>query len=182
MSGTAVITLPSELFAPAESLYFEGKLDMDFLHTQVDDYRFVTPLSWQVNVTNTGGSFLVLGSVQVEAQTSCARCLSPVSLTLDGEIEAYFLENPDEDIPEEIGEDEINILPENHEIDMVPLITQALLLALPLVPLCSPDCKGICPHCGANLNEGPCKCSEDKDEISDDNPFAVLKNIDFSDN
>ena len=52
----------------------------------------------------------------------------------------------------------------------------------PFVVLCQPDCKGLCPHCGANLNRETCDCAvraEEERVMSDDNPFAALKNLTF---
>ena len=69
------------------------------------------------------------------------------------------------------------MLSESHAIDLVPLVEQALLLELPLVPLCDDDCRGLCPRCGANLNEGPCQC--DDGPVGEDNPFAALKDFKF---
>ncbi|MCQ5072305.1 YceD family protein, partial [Adlercreutzia sp. DFI.6.23] len=63
---------------------------------------------------------------------------------------------------------------------LVPLILAALLLEVPLVPLCDDDCKGLCPQCGANLDEGPCGCSRDEADV-EASPFAALKNFDFGD-
>jgi uncharacterized protein len=45
--------------------------------------------------------------------------------------------------------------------------------------LCEEDCKGLCPTCGADLNEGPCAC-DSSDDIDPDNPFAVLRNLKFN--
>jgi uncharacterized protein len=45
-----------------------------------------------------------------------------------------------------------------HEIDLNPDIRQDIILDYPINPLCKPDCKGLCPKCGKNLNEGKCKC------------------------
>ena len=81
--------------------------------------------------------------------------------------------------PDDLEGDEFEYLPENRVIDMTPLIEQALLLELPLVPLCADDCKGICPRCGANLNEGPCSCAEAAP--AEDGPFAALRNLKLED-
>ena len=62
---------------------------------------------------------------------------------------------------------------------MAPLIQAALLVDLPLVPLCVDDCKGLCPRCGANLNEGSCACDSVDEQPFKENPFAVLKDYDF---
>ena len=59
----------------------------------------------------------------------------------------------------------------------------ALLLEIPLIPLCDDDCKGLCSTCGANLNEGPCGCApgDDADFEMAKNPFAALAGFEFSD-
>jgi uncharacterized protein len=44
-----------------------------------------------------------------------------------------------------------------------PLVRDALLLELPLAPLCREDCRGLCAHCGADLNDGPCDCAPPRD-------------------
>ena len=44
------------------------------------------------------------------------------------------------------------------EVDLAPLLREAMILALPTRPLCSEDCQGLCPHCGGNRNQGACSC------------------------
>ena len=79
------------------------------------------------------------------------------------------------------GWDEFDVLPADKVIDLEPLITAALLLEFPLIPLCDEECKGLCPQCGANLNEGPCGCepAADDDDDMPPNPFAALKDFPF---
>jgi len=74
---------------------------------------------------------------------------------------------------EEIPEDEREPLFVDSIFDLTELLRQSILLALPMRPLCSEECKGLCPHCGANLNEGPCGCPTDLDA----NPFAALAKL-----
>ncbi|MFR1639226.1 MAG: YceD family protein [Eggerthellaceae bacterium] len=72
------------------------------------------------------------------------------------------------------------MLPDDHVIDLEPLVKAALLLEFPLVPLCDEDCKGLCASCGANLNEGPCECAPDEEgDEAPPNPFSVLKDFPF---
>ena len=61
--GEADIKIPAELFALAESSRFEGEYALDVLRAGPDDYRFDSPLSWSVDVTNTGSALLVAGTV-----------------------------------------------------------------------------------------------------------------------
>ena len=184
------ITMPQELFAPAAFQHFEDQLDLPVLKAGPDLYDFEGPLSWQADVTNTGGALLVTGEVRGTARTSCARCLKEFSFPVVGEIEGYFLIDPADERSddEEEFEEEFEVLADDRTIDFLPLITAALRLEFPLIPLCSDDCKGLCPTCGADLNEGPCACGADAgvkqqgDEDAapkKDNPFSVLKNYEF---
>lgn len=175
------IEIPNELFAPAESSHFEGEAKVDVLKAGPDLYSFDEPLKWQAEITNTGDALLVMGTVEGDASTSCARCLDDVHLPFVGEIEGYFLINEDDfEKPEDMDEEEFEVLGEDKAIDMMPLITAALLLEVPLIPLCDDDCKGICLKCGANLNAEECACGDpEEDEVADDNPFAALKGLKF---
>jgi uncharacterized protein len=65
------------------------------------------------------------------------------------------------------------LLPEDSHIDLAPLIREFALLEIPISPICKPDCKGLCPVCGENLNETDCGHRPE----SNDSPFAVLKDL-----
>ncbi len=190
-SDDPVIQLPHELFAPAAFAHYEGEHELDVLKNGPDLYTFEGPLRWAVDVTNTGDAFLVTGTVEGDAKTACARCADEAEVPLLGEIEGYFImdaadaaeddrEEPDEDAAASFGmeETEFEVLPEDNRIDLVPLVTAALLLDMPLVPLCDDDCKGLCPTCGVNLNHETCDCVESAaHEPGPGNPFAVLADL-----
>lgn len=177
------IQIPNELFAPAESFHFEGEFPIGCLEVGPDEYAFEAPLAWKVDVTNTGEAFLVMGRVTGEAVTLCGRCLEEVRVPFDCEVDGYYLIDPEgaEGLDDMEG-DEYEVLGEDDTIDIEVPIRSAILLDIPLVPLCDEDCKGLCLECGSNLNEGPCGCEPEADEepddgISPDNPFAVLKGL-----
>ncbi len=180
--ATAIIAIPEALLETAATRHFEGTLDLAELAAGPDTYTFAAPVSWSVEATNTGDAILVQGTAAGDATTQCARCLEDVTYGLEGDIEGYFLIGGEEEAetPEDMEGDEFDFLPDNRKIDLVPLIVAALLLEVPLVPLCDDDCKGLCPQCGANLNEGPCGCSRDEADV-EASPFAALKNFDFGD-
>ena len=60
------------------------------------------------------------------------------------------------------GEDVILLHPNDNIVDMTDQIRQVLALAMPMKPICSEDCRGLCPQCGANLNEETCDCRSDE--------------------
>jgi len=186
MSETT-IKIPAELFALAESSRFEGSYDLPQLEIGPDDYVFSEPLSWAVDVTNTGSALLVEGVVAGMGTCACSRCLEDVSHLFNGAIEGYFIiggEAParTDDEDDELGEDEFEILPDDHMLDLKPLIEAALIVDAPDMPLCSEDCAGLCPQCGSNLNEGPCGCGPDPELESfarQANPFSALADFKF---
>ena len=177
----ATIKIPAELFAPAESSHFEGELDIPMLAAGPDEYRFNAPIVWDAEVTNTGDALLIMGKASGIAATQCARCLDDVEYDLEGDIEGYFLINDESAAPDDMEDDEFDVLPESHIVDMTPLICAALLVDVPEPPLCSDDCRGLCPQCGANLNDGDCGCVDEEAGAFEEakNPFAVLKGLTF---
>ncbi|MGN0301722.1 MAG: YceD family protein [Anaerotardibacter sp.] len=173
------IEVPDKLFATAESLSFKDTCEVGTISQGATEYVFAEPLTYDVFVTNTGGALLVSGTVFGVAKTQCARCLEETEFEIEGEVEGYFLlPGADVELTQE-EEDEYEVLGEDKKIDLKSLLIAALSLEFPYVPLCSDDCKGLCPQCGANLNTETCVCGE-KDDIDEMNPFAVLKNYKFS--
>jgi uncharacterized protein len=94
---------------------------------------------------------LASGEVIAPWEGECRRCLRPVR----GEVTAEFRE-----LFERRAQEGETYPLQNEHIDMEPLAREALLVELPLAPLCSPECRGLCPTCGAELNEGACGCRE----------------------
>lgn len=188
MQGPA-IKIPAELFALAETSAFSGDYDLPVLQVGPDAYRMQEPIAWTVEVSNTGGAFLVRGSARALACCACSRCLEDAHVELEGDVEGYYLISAEDEgagragrLAEDDAEDEFDVLPASHVIDLGPSIRAALIMAAPPKPLCQPACKGLCPRCGANLNEGPCSCEPDADDAAFEeakNPFSALKDVTF---
>ena len=172
---TALIEVPAELFNPAESAHYQGSLTLPLMKFGPDTYTFEEDLSWDVDLTNTGEALLVEGTCEVVGFTACARCGELAEVPLFGEIEGYFFLDDEEAHGEDMEGDEFDVLPDDHKLDLLPLIQAAITLDIPVIPLCDDDCKGLCTQCGANLNEGSCGCQEVKDDINPNNPFAALQ-------
>jgi uncharacterized protein len=78
---------------------------------------------------------------------------------VDGEVEGYFILNPDQqDV--ELSDEEFTAVGVDGMVDLAVFIRAAVILELPLILLCREDCAGLCPVCGVNLNENPCSCAE----------------------
>lgn len=181
------IDVPDTVFQPAGLEHLSGAFSLTSLDLGPDHYSFGEPLRWELTLQNTGESILLLGSVSGTSHTSCARCLDDFDLPVVGDVDCLFVFNEGA-TPDDLDDDEFEVMPESHQINLAPLFKAALILEFPLVPLCKEDCLGLCPQCGSNLNEGPCNCPNDEAGQSDlplmsdgrVSPFAVLKGLDLS--
>jgi len=115
----------------------------------------------EVGLMRTDRSILAKGTLHTEIELTCSRCLTLFGCPLTINIEEEYLPTTDVvtgatlPLPDEPGcftIDEYNIL------DLTEAIRQYALLAIPMKPLCSEDCAGLCPTCGCNLNQASCNC------------------------
>jgi len=112
--------------------------------------------------TNRG--ILVEASISTQIPEECSRCLKVFDLSLSVEFEEEFF--PVIDIMSGIQNEKTEensgfFIDDHHILDLSEPIRQNVLLAIPINPLCKPDCSGLCPRCGKNLNSGQCKCGEE---------------------
>lgn len=172
------LSLPESLLETSAVGDYRGEITLPDITMTPDVYHFDKPVHYDLFITNTGGALLVTGTVSAEAETACARCLDPVKLSVDAEVEAYYLiPGKDEPLTED-EEIEYDQLEPGNKIDLTTLCRATLALAFPYIPLCSEDCAGLCPQCGVNLNHEQCSC-EPPAEDDAPNPFAVLKDYKF---
>ncbi|GBC63500.1 hypothetical protein DENIS_4494 [Desulfonema ishimotonii] len=148
---------------------------------QTEGTIFAEPVRVQVQVRQQADMTEVRGDVETVARLACRRCLREFSVPLRRWFTLYFtrtLPESAENAPEkgdvELTAEETGLIQfQGKEIDLRDAIQEQLVMALPAWPLCSADCKGLCPKCGADLNQGDCGCDR-QDETS---PFAALKNL-----
>jgi uncharacterized protein len=95
---------------------------------------------------------LVTGSAAAGLEGECVRCLEPITDEVDVRFQELYLYD-DQDLRSE-EDDEVSML-EGDLLDLEPLLRDAVVLALPFQPLCTDDCPGLCPDCGARLAEDP---------------------------
>lgn len=112
------------------------------------------PLDLELRLESVTEGVLVTGTVTAPLTGQCGRCLEPVSDELAVDVCELFA-YPDSATEATTDEDEISRLVDDL-IDLEPVVRDAVVLALPQVPLCSPDCRGLCAECGVKWAElGP---------------------------
>jgi uncharacterized protein len=125
-----------------------------------------------------GGIFRITGRAQAAPILECSRCLKNFSYPVDTELSVELAPENSLAAPPEHelvkGELEIEFY-EGDEIEPVDFVREQLLIALPMVPLHHPDCKGLCSVCGADLNEKECGCPKDPREAF--GAFSSLKDL-----
>lgn len=127
------------------------------------------------NLSAVDGHYIFLGTVSAVIAQSCDRCLCAVECPYDASVVWDFEPGPPlrpwEERPDETRDDEDHDPVAEDErrtgrfsgetLDMAPLAWEDLVLAAPSKFLCTEECQGLCPHCGANLNEAPCGCVDE---------------------
>jgi uncharacterized protein len=120
-----------------------------------------------INIGKTPQGLIVTGEFSGSAGFECVRCLN----SFGGTIRWSFTELYAFDLRSVT--DSGLILPEDAQLDLAPIIGEYGLLEIPISPLCKPDCRGLCPECGENLNTRACGHRP----AGSDSAFAVLKDL-----
>jgi uncharacterized protein len=113
-----------------------------------------------LSIERQGGEVAVAGTLGVTARLACSRCLEPLSATVAPDVDLRLRPGPPARHEElELGPDDLEVdFYREDTLDVASLIRSEAELALPMKPLCSPECRGLCPTCGANRNLVPCAC------------------------
>lgn len=111
------------------------------------------PLVLDLRLESVTEGVLVTGTVTAPMQGECGRCLEPVSADLVVDVCELFA-YPNSTTDETAGEDEVDRIVDDL-IDVEPVVRDAVVLGLPLTPLCRPECAGLCAECGQRLDDLP---------------------------
>ena len=127
------------------------------------DYQFQKAAPVEVAFYRLGADLLFRGRFTGALTGTCARCLENYPFPLERDF-TFVLKPHGEQAtePQELSEEDLALsFYRGDEVDLGPLVREAMILALPTRPLCREDCRGLCPRCGANLNGGACGCRDE---------------------
>jgi DUF177 domain-containing protein len=120
------------------------------------DVHLAGPLHVHVEAQQAGSDVVVRGELQGEVAAVCRRCLKPLRVPVARQVSALYA--PEAELTDPSA-DEVFPLPSGRAaLDVSELVRQELILAVPEFPVCDEACRGLCPRCGRDLNEGPCGC------------------------
>lgn len=112
-------------------------------------------------VEKSGDRVSVRGTLEAVARLECVRCLEPFDWPIRTPFEVFAersgsTRRGDE---EALERDDLMRFHDGRQLDLRGDVREALLVEVPMTPRCREECRGLCPRCGANLNQGPCNCS-----------------------
>lgn len=151
-------------------------LDVEFeAPLELDGVKLRTPVKASLRISRISAELLINGSFTGSVELQCSRCLKSFAKDLTGSIEVVYhpIQELTEEGKHEVKDEELDMdFYKDDELDIQELIKEQVILSIPMKPLCSETCKGICSQCGTDLNAGACRCA--KEYI--DPRFLVLKN------
>jgi len=122
------------------------------------DGHFRSPIQFELEILRRGDRFFAQGEITTQVDAKCSRCLREFTLPLKAPFKLIIKFRSQGSIVDSAEEDFLLLSPRAETFDIGERVRQLILLALPLKPLCRPDCRGLCPICGKDLNEGECNC------------------------
>lgn len=145
---------------------------------EADGVRFAGPITGTARLHRTSQGIWVDGTVTAPVRLQCSRCLREFAQTFTVNLHEQFYPTIDIETgkPLQVSENTESYFPidAHHQMDLSEAVRQNLLVTLPLAPLHRPDCKGLCPVCGIDLNDAP---DHRHAEEAGDERFAALRKL-----
>jgi uncharacterized protein len=136
--------------------YAPGTLDF---HS--GEFRQVGPLEVRATAELVEGQIRISGNLHAQLELVCARCIETVIEEISRDFDLYYRPMAtiakDDEFQLNLDETEIAFF-EGDGLFLADVLAEQVLLALPMKVICRGDCRGLCPHCGANLNHEECRC------------------------
>jgi uncharacterized protein len=126
---------------PAEGLSLEEYIDAQGLELNTESINFSGPVKIKANIFKITNAVTVDMDLEARMSVICSRCLKEFESDFRKSLQLNYMADKQAPL-----------------VDLSPDIREEIILDYPLKPLCSPDCKGICPKCGRNLNKRKCDC------------------------
>ena len=137
------------------------RYDAEEFEGRTGQFRVAEPVELHFKVHKDKDRYRLDGTLKTTLELTCSRCLEPFALPVDSRFDIRYLPQSENSGggEREVEEDDLSdAFYRDEQIDLRQLIEEQFYLALPMKPLHSDDCKGLCPNCGTNLNEKTCEC------------------------
>lgn len=140
-------------FLLAQSAGYQRDTTLDLPRVRLSDDVELDFLRGSLRLSRNTHGILVQGTLHTQILTECSRCVTPLYYPVELHLEELFSSPP--------STDTVYAVDEAGNLDLTPLLREEAILAVPMGAYCRPDCAGLCPECGQNLNEAQCDCEID---------------------
>ena len=145
----------------ADTVHLQRDYPAEAFAGSAEDYRVTGPVRLEFDISRSEDRYRLAGRVSAALELTCSRCAEPFSWPVEATFDLQYLPQADN-----VGEGELEVAEEDlgvafyeaNTIDLGQLMREQFYLALPMKPLCGPECRGLCPQCGANRNRGEGGC------------------------
>lgn len=141
---------------------FEWSESPEELHIEDGELDFTKPIHTRITVYKMGDSVSASGETEFELRMACVRCLDPFKSRMRGDFRFILQQGRPASMEADEDEAVIWLDDEKGKIDLGEHVKDYILLEIPMNPICSVSCEGLCPSCGQNLNLGRCECKQEK--------------------
>jgi uncharacterized protein len=128
------------------------EFDFDFTQLSLPDDLLLVDIHGAIAISVTEDGVIADGKVKALTSLSCSRCLEEYWQPIEIDFKEMFTNHPVENTPDNLEQQ----LPADGSLDLTPIIRDYAVLDIPISQVCKPDCMGLCPVCGGNLNEEDC--------------------------
>ncbi len=154
-------------FIVSSDVGYSHEFPFDFEKIRVADDLDLHNFRGSAHISRTPQGLLLTGQFESLLKVECVRCLREFEYTVRWDMTEMYAFN------QKSITDSGLLVPDDAQLDLAPLIRDYALTEIPISPICKPNCKGLCPTCGQDLNKKDCGHRTD----TNNSPFAALKDL-----
>ena len=135
--------------------------NFEFLSTDLVDENVVfrKPVHADISINRIQDEIFIKGRITTQLSFICSRCLSPYEIPVDSKFDLVYFPEELEDLGDQLEEEDLNrLFYMSPVIDLLDVVLEQVNLTFPIKPLCSKECRGLCPVCGKSEKDGECQC------------------------
>lgn len=152
----------------SKGLVLENRIALDENLLIEEKGAFLEDIDYSIHLSREKEKIRAKGNLHTTVSIPCVRCLEPFEIKIDSPFDITLLPSQLIKLTDEaLNQDDMEyIFFEGNCIDVTKILIEQVNLFIPIKPVCSPSCKGLCPQCGVNLNHEQCQCKQSVNNIS----------------
>lgn len=139
-----------------EELEFNYTEDLSYLANEQQEISAISPVNVVGTISKVDNYYMVNGRIEVEITYKCSRCLQIFTKIENNDFSEIFIIT---EFEASVDDEQPYTIIENNEINIKPIVEEAVAVLIPYIPICDEECKGLCATCGIDLNVDSCECT-----------------------